>query len=206
MLESALVGFAAVHFIDALLPGLLFAGVAFAWDQWLIVLNPASPGIYWAVWAPGAAVGVCLRLLTGRTRVSLVGNTETTPKQMIVAGLLVIALTWYPLTIEDPASTLVSPFAIGAVLSWLAITILLVAIELIDYYTGVLAHEFHWRSVCVLAWCGLSGLIAIDLCAWLGGWLIVILAIAAFGALLAIGIAVRMAGGGRPRGIFEYRN
>lgn len=206
MLESALVGFAIAHFVDALLPALALAGAAFAWEQWLVALNPASPGVYWAVWAAGVAVALVGRLLAGRTRVALLGNTDTTPRQLIVAGLLVVVTTWYPLKIEDPASTLVAPFAIGAVLSWLAITLLLLAVELIDYYTGALAHEFHPRSTCVLAWIGLSALIALDLCAWLGGWLIVVLGLAAFGALFAIGLLVRAAGGGRPRSPLAYRD
>jgi hypothetical protein len=206
MLGPALIGFVTAHLIDSVAAALAFAAAAFAWEQWFLQpIGGPPPGTYWAVWPFGVALAGVTRVLFGRTRLALVGDTRTTPPQLIGAGILVLAFSWYTVSIEDPGSALVAPFASGALLTWLLATLVLIVLEIAAYYTGAPGtNEFHWRGASASAWYGITALIVLDLLVWRHGWLLVLLAGGAFIAMLGIGGCVRAVGGAQPRSIFEY--
>jgi len=189
MLLSAVHAFAAVYAIDALPVAGVVAGVAFAWMWYFIAADMLpSAGIYWAIWPAGVALALGLRWLTRRLgALTLWPDSIMSPRQAFAPLLLVFAFTWYPRMIEDPASSLVSPFPIGAVVSMLAATLVLVCVEIADNIGGSgTALAFAPGGTNCVAWCGIAAIVALDVSIWMHGWLLVVLTAAAL--LTAAGI------------------
>lgn len=189
MLLSAVHAFAAAHAVDALPVVAVCAGVAFAWSWYFIAADIApSVGLYWAVWPAGLALALALRAVTRRLgALTLWPDSLTSPRQACAPLLLTFAFTWYPRMIEDPASSLVSPFPIGAVVSLLAATVVLLCIEIADNIGGSgTAQAFLAFGVNATLWCGIAAIVALDVAVWMHGWLLVVLTAAAL--LTAAGV------------------
>lgn len=187
MLLSAVHAFAAFHAIDSLPVAAAVAGVSFAW-AWYFVAPDA--GLYWAIWPAGLVLAALLRALTRRLpAVRLWPDSVATPRQVCAPLFITLAFTWYSLFVEDPASSLVAPFPIGAVLALLYTSLALLVIEIADHIGGNGA-VFMASGVNFVTWCGVAGLVALDLLVWLHGWLLVVLGVSALGtAALVFGAA-----------------
>lgn len=174
MLLGTIHAFVAFFFIDALPMAAVMVGVAFAW-MWFFI-GSDNVASYWIVWPFGLLVAAAARYRGRRLRsFAPWPDTLTTPRQMLSAVVVVFSFTWYTQSIEDPASSLVSPFAVGAVLSLLIVTPALLILELVDHISGIgTTQSFQLYSVNLYAWVALLLIVAVDLLAWRHGWLLVV--------------------------------
>lgn len=206
MLKPVIAGFIALHFQDALVFAAVFSGAAFVWDLYAVKtdgiarMNGYDIGWWWIKWAigVGVAAGVrwWMRRLWGHLR--LLGALDAAARQLVVSFLVFLTLTWYQVTVEDPAESLVEPFAAGALLSWLLAWLVLFVLETIDYYVDERPpSEFSPTSLNVVAAVVIAAIILLDLLTFLGNWILALLMIGAL-ALFAGGGWVFKAVGGAP--------
>lgn len=186
MLLGTIHAFVAAFYVDALPIAAAVAGIAFAW-MWYFI-GTESVASYWIAWSPGLAVAAVARWRTRRLlSLSLLPSTTATPRQMLAAVFVVFAFTWYTLRIEDPASALIEPFPIGAVLSLLIVTPVLIVLEIADHVgTNETAPAFQPISTHWNAWLALCGIVAVDMIAWRHSWLLVIVGGGAMVALAGV--------------------
>lgn len=184
MLKAVIVGFIALHFQEALSFVLLFTGAAFMWDLYAVGnndferLSGSDIAWWWGKWAIGVVVSVALRWWLHRLRkLTFLGALDVAVRQLVVTFLVFLALTWYNVTIEDPAESLIEPFAVGAVISWLLVWLVLFVLEIVDFYVSErVPTEFDWRSsINEEAAIIVALIIFIDLLAFLDGWIIALL-------------------------------
>ena len=197
MLKAIVVGFIGVHFIDVLVFNVLFAVAAFFWDyQWAM----SAPLSYWLQWVGGVLAAFAGRVVFVRaatfTALPHLGVHDSF-RAFLVAALVLVCFTFYGMRIEDPASSLAEPYASGAILSWLSTLLMLMVIELVEYYGATKNRDFSLRrSENVQAACFITLVVGVDLAAFLHGYLVVVLAAAAmaafFGGERLFTVAVRM--------------
>lgn len=187
MLLAAIHSFLAFFYVDALPVAAAVAGIAFVW-MWYFI-GDANVATYWIVWPAGLGVAAVARWHMRRLRtLALLPDSNVTPRQMLPAIVVVFCFTWYTLNIEDPASALIEPFPIGAVLSLLIATPVLLVFEIADHMGGTAtALSFQLISAHWHAWLALCAIVALDLVAWRHAWL---LAVVGGGVLLTF-VAVR---------------
>ena len=187
MLLAAVHSFLAFFYVDALPVAAAVAGIAFVW-MWYFI-GSETVASYWIVWPTGLAVAAVARWHMRRLRaLALLPNSATTPRQMLAAVAVVFAFTWYTLQIEDPASALIEPFPIGAVLSLLIAAPVLLVLEIGDHMGGTAtALSFQSISTHWHAWLGVCAIVALDLLVWRHGWLLVVVGGGALAAMAALG-------------------
>ena len=190
MLLSTIHAFLAFFYVDALPVAAVVAAIAFTW-MWYFI-GSAHVAAYWIAWSPGLAVAVVARWHNRQLgAIGLWPNSTTTPRQMLAALLLVFSFTWYPLNIEDPATSLFEPFPIGAVQSLLIATPVLFILEIVDHVaSSATRRSFQTYSTHLHTWVALLCIVAVDLVAWGHAWLLVIVA---GSALIAMAVVARVA-------------
>lgn len=207
MLKPFITGFLNFHFIDYLLFNAAFAAGAFFFD-WRVP-GPDAVGVhimtkrdYWVYWVQnvcGVVAAYLLRLFTGRSlRPRLLPpNSEAgglAYQGLLVAFVAFLAMFLYRMRIDDPADALVEPFAIGIVISAVALCCVLLAAELIEYYLGTLPAptqlSFDTSRNLQAALCVLAAM-ALDLLAFEHGHYLVLLTLA---GLVAVWLVAALIG------------
>lgn len=206
MLKAVITGFIALHFQDALVFVALFSGAAFVWDLYAVQtdgverMSGMDIGWWWIKWVIGVAIAVGVRWWMQRLwgRVRVLGALDAAARRLVISSLVFLALTWYEVSVEDPAQSLMEPFAAGALLSWLLVWLVLFVLETVDYYVDEgPPSEFRPGGVNVVAAVVIAAIIVIDLLTFLGNWILALLMLAAL-ALFAGGGWVIKAVGGAP--------
>ena len=180
MLKPILVGFFNVHFIDVVVFNVIFAVGAFFWDYAWAMEHPLQ---YWLEWAGGiiaAAAGRVLFVRTSGFTVLPQLGVHDAFRSFLVATLVFVCFTFYTTRIEDPASSLTEPYASGAITSMLFSLLMLLVIELVEYYAATRNRDFSLRQSenMQAAWF-IVGVVGVDLAAFLHGYLVVVIAAAA---------------------------
>ena len=207
MLKPLIAGFITLHWQNAVALAAMFAGAAFMWDLYVVdndgigKMSGGDIGWWWGLWAIGVAVAAVVRWCFRRLRVLVVlGALDVSVRQLVVSSMVFLALTWYNITVEDPAQSLVEPYAVGAVMSWLLVWLLLFVLEVVDHYISERApSEFGWQvSTNQTGAIVIGAIIFIDLLAFLDGWIIALLLLGALALFVGGGWVVKAVGGAPP--------
>jgi hypothetical protein len=207
MLKPLITGFLNFHFIDYLLFNAAFAAGAFFFD-WRLpgpdvagvhVMTRRDIWVYWVQWVAGALAALLLRLWVRRgVRVRLLPSDNEAGgiayQGVLVALAAYLSMFLYLMRIDDPADALIEPFAIGIVVSAVALCCVMLAAELVEYFLGTLEAPvlLTWRTSRNLqaALCALAAM-ALDLLAFEHGHFFVLLTLA---GLLALWLLAAMIG------------
>jgi len=210
MLKPVIAGFLTLHFQDSLAFAALFAGCSFLWDLYMVTNDGFEPmsgmdiGWWWILWSVGVVVSLAVRWKYRRLAMfGLLRALDQVVRNLVVTFLVWVTLTWYQLTIEDPAESLMSDFAVGAVLSWLCAWMMLFALETVNFYVADRQpSEFNcYASRYVEAAAIIAIIIFIDLLAFLDNWPLALLMLGAMLLFVGVGWAFKTIAGA-PRTIF----
>lgn len=190
MLKGLLVGYLLAHWQCCVVMVAAMAGVAFALD--LYQLNGAGTAVqrmsgteiavYWGTLVGGVLLALLERVVLSRVREPMFWwpFREETLRELLVALVMLLALFWYDTHVDDPAGSVIEPFASGAALSVAFVWLVALCVELIELWTGVQPpRRFHWLGVNLFGAAVLSVLAALDVAVFRGGWLLVLIVVGA---------------------------